>query len=51
VIGPVGFDDNGDLDAPAVTIMRVRARAGVSPVQFYEGAAIDRVIAIPPRLH
>jgi branched-chain amino acid transport system substrate-binding protein len=50
VIGPLSFDRNGDLVAPPVTIMRVRRRDGVSRVQFYEGAVIDRVIGGPPSL-
>ena len=45
ILGPVRFDRNGDLIAPAVTIMRVRARDGVSDVVDLEGATIDRVIS------
>jgi hypothetical protein len=40
----VRFDANGDLAGPPVAIMRVVRRAGVSDVQAYEGAAIDRII-------
>jgi branched-chain amino acid transport system substrate-binding protein len=46
-IGPISFTRDGDLTAPAITIMRVRRRDGVSTVPGYEGAAIDRVIAPP----
>ena len=48
ILGPVRFDRNGDLIAPAVTIMRVRRRDGVSDVENFEGATVDRVIAPPP---
>jgi branched-chain amino acid transport system substrate-binding protein len=48
ILGPVRFDRNGDLAAPVVTIMRVRRRDGVSDVEDFEGAAVDRVIAPPP---
>jgi DNA-binding SARP family transcriptional activator/ABC-type branched-subunit amino acid transport system substrate-binding protein/streptogramin lyase len=47
IIGPLRFDRNGDLTASPVTIMRVRRRDGVSGVQFFEGAAIDRVLVAP----
>ncbi|HTN22964.1 MAG TPA: BTAD domain-containing putative transcriptional regulator [Solirubrobacteraceae bacterium] len=47
IIGPLRFDHNGDLVAPAVTILRVRRRDGVSDVEHFEGAAVDRVIAPP----
>jgi branched-chain amino acid transport system substrate-binding protein len=49
-IGPVRFDHNGDLIAPAITIVRVRDRDGVSQIQDFEGAAFDRVIRPPPRI-
>ena len=45
--GPVRFDRNGDLVSPAVTILRIRARDGVSRVAGFEGAAVDRVIRPP----
>src|SRR4051794_8838419 len=50
VAGPLSFDRNGDLTAPAVTIMRVKARDGISDVPTLEGAAVDRVIRPPPKL-
>ena len=47
ITGPVRFDRNGDrLQAP-VTIVRVRARTGVSDVESFEGAAINSVITPP----
>jgi ABC-type branched-subunit amino acid transport system substrate-binding protein len=46
-IGPIAFNANGDLTHPLVTIMRIRARTGVSAVPTYEGASFDRVIAPP----
>ena len=48
--GPLTVSRNGDLTAPAVTIMRVKARDGISDVPTLEGAAVDRVITPPPRL-
>lgn len=47
VIGEIRFDRNGDLIGPSVTILRVKARDGISRVEKYEGAAIDRVIRPP----
>jgi branched-chain amino acid transport system substrate-binding protein len=44
VLGPVAFDRRGDLLDPAVMVLRVRRRDGVSDVENYEGAAVDRVI-------
>jgi ABC-type branched-subunit amino acid transport system substrate-binding protein len=48
IAGPMRFDRNGEVVAPAVTIMRLRAPTGVSDVRFHEGAAVDRTIAPPP---
>ena len=50
IIGPVRFDRNGDLIVPSITILRVRARDGVSQIEGYEGAAVDRVIWPPARI-
>jgi branched-chain amino acid transport system substrate-binding protein len=47
VLGPLRFDRNGDLVGPAITILQVQRRDGVSSVEAFEGAAIDRVIAPP----
>jgi ABC-type branched-subunit amino acid transport system substrate-binding protein len=47
-IGPISFTPAGDLVHPVITIMRIRARSGVSHVPTFEGAAFDRVIAPPP---
>ena len=44
----MGFDANGDMLAPPVTIMRVQARDGVSDVPTYEGAEIVSVITPRP---
>jgi ABC-type branched-subunit amino acid transport system substrate-binding protein len=50
IIGPLRLDRNGDLIDPPVTIMRVRRRDGVSATRGYEGAAIDRIIKVPPNI-
>ena len=50
IIGPVRFDRNGDLIAPSITILRVRARDGISQIEAYEGAAVDRVIRPPAHI-
>jgi hypothetical protein len=46
LIGSVGFDRFGDSTSQPVTIMRVHRRTGVSDVSGFEGAAVDRVIAL-----
>ena len=47
VIGPLAFDRYGDMVDPAVMVLRVRRRDGVSDVEGYEGAAVERVIRPP----
>jgi DNA-binding SARP family transcriptional activator/ABC-type branched-subunit amino acid transport system substrate-binding protein/DNA-binding beta-propeller fold protein YncE len=47
ILGAVRFDSNGDLVAPAVTILRVHQHKRASNVEGFEGAAIDRIIAPP----
>ncbi|MFL5893948.1 MAG: BTAD domain-containing putative transcriptional regulator [Thermoleophilaceae bacterium] len=47
VVGPVRFDQNGDLTSPPVTILRVVAGHGVSRTPYFTGSVVDRVI-VPP---
>jgi ABC-type branched-subunit amino acid transport system substrate-binding protein len=46
--GSFSLDDNGDVQPGRIAIMRVNGK--FPPQSFYEGAALDRVITVPPRL-
>jgi DNA-binding SARP family transcriptional activator/ABC-type branched-subunit amino acid transport system substrate-binding protein len=48
LLGPVGFDRNGDIETSPVTILRVEPGARTHPL--FPDAVVDRVLRVPVRL-
>jgi ABC-type branched-subunit amino acid transport system substrate-binding protein/predicted Ser/Thr protein kinase len=46
--GSFRLDDNGDVQPGRIAIMRVNGK--FPPQSFYEGAALDRIVTVPPEL-
>ncbi len=46
--GSFSLDDNGDVQPGRIAIMRVNGK--FPPQSFYEGAALDRIVTVPPDL-